>query len=1136
MTPKALFGELCPNCGGEIAAERLAAGQPCEQCLPDPAEDPCRALARKGKLRGYAEPCRLRDEIARFSAFFEERLGFPPWSLQLAWAKRVILKRSFAILAPTGVGKTTFGLAMAAYLPFRSYIVVPTRLLVVELSQRLQSISPEKEVLGFTGKKGERERIARGDMDILVTTSMFLQRNPELLEKAFAKDREIFVFVDDVDSLLKASRNVDRVLSLLGFSQDEIEAAMSGEEVEKGPRGVLVASSATAQPRTKRVQLFHRLLGFEVQRPTTVLRNVVDLEERVGSSGDAVGRAVELVKRFGPGAFVYVSQELGREGVERVLEAMDSAGIPAVSHEEFTEEAQSDFREKRIWAAVGISHGGNPLVRGIDLPEAVRYAVFVGVPVILFPAEVDSLAPGRLMGLLLVLRPMIPPEEVERDLDYLRRYLTLREEDLPRYPRIKAGLEAIARRLRETLRDEGKLNELSRLGNVSILKRERRTFIAVADAASYLQASGRTSRLSPWGLTRGLSVLLWWDEAAFRGLKRRLSVLTAQEIEFQPLASADVDAVLREVDHDRKKLQELRRGAPPEGVRELLRTSLFVVESPNKARTIASFFGRPQRRIVNGVPVHEVTTGDRLLLIAATLGHLTDLVEEGGIYGVLELDGKFVPLYAPIRVCRRCDEQITHPRCSRCGGEPDLDKSRTIAGLRALALEVEEVLVGTDPDAEGEKIAWDVFLALRPFNPRISRVEFHEVTPRAIQEALNSPRGIHEPLVQAQIVRRVADRWVGFSLSQHLQARFGSRNLSAGRVQTPVLGWVIAREEERRRHKCLIVASLGEVEIRFELDDPETGRRLFEKLDEAEVEWVRESVEEFPPPPPFTTSTLLVEASRQLKLPPGRTMSLAQSLFEAGLITYHRTDSTRVSDAGISLARRIISELYGEELFKPRRFGEGGAHECIRPTRPIPPEELRELIYTGKHELHDPRGALRLYKLIWRRFLASQMRPVKVRKVTLRFSWDGFSEERAFIVEVKEHGFDLVSPVRVVSLPTELRLEPKEFRRIPAAAPFTQGELVALMRERGLGRPSTYARIVETLLERRYVVERKGFLFPTKLGREVHFYLTRRFPHWTSESFTRELEAHMDAVEEGRLDYQEVLAEIRAVVEEGRGT
>ncbi|HID09064.1 TPA: DEAD/DEAH box helicase, partial [Candidatus Micrarchaeota archaeon] len=222
MTPKALFGELCPNCGGEIAAERLAAGQPCEQCLPDPAEDPCRALARRGKLRGHAEPCRLRDEIARFSAFFEERLGFPPWSLQLAWAKRVILKRSFAILAPTGVGKTTFGLAMAAYLPFRSYIVVPTRLLVVELSRRLQSISPEKEVLGFTGKKGERERIARGDMDILVTTSMFLQRNPELLEKAFAKDREIFVFVDDVDSLLKASRNVDRVLSLLGFSRDEI--------------------------------------------------------------------------------------------------------------------------------------------------------------------------------------------------------------------------------------------------------------------------------------------------------------------------------------------------------------------------------------------------------------------------------------------------------------------------------------------------------------------------------------------------------------------------------------------------------------------------------------------------------------------------------------------------------------------------------------------------------------------------------------------------------------------------------------------------------------------------------------------------------------------------------------------------
>ncbi|MGY4707003.1 reverse gyrase [Candidatus Bipolaricaulota sp. J31] len=1134
---EARFVGLCPNCDGEIAAGRLAVGLPCDNCLPSPSPDPCAALAKRGILAAYGRVCRLLAEVTRFREFFARAVSSPPWSLQLSWAKRVLLGRSFAILAPTGVGKTTFGLAMAAYLPARSYIIVPTRLLVEELLRRLAAFAPGKRIVGFTGKRRERELIASGEFDVLITTSAFLQRNCELLLKAFSSQDDpggpgIFIFVDDVDSLLKASKNVDRVLSLLGFSQDEIEAAMSGEEVEKGPRGVLVVSSATAQPRTKRVQLFQRLLGFEVQRPTTVLRNVVDLEARVGSPRDAVGRAVELVKRFGPGAFVYVSQELGREGVERVIEALDSAGIPPVSYEDFTEEAQDDFRERRIWAAVGISRGGNPLVRGVDLPEAVRYAVFVGVPVILFPAEVDSLAPGRLMGLLLALRPVIPSEEAESDLEYLRRYLTLKEEDLHRYPRIRERLEAIARVLREVLRDKGKLAKLHRSGNVSLLEREGRTFIAVADAASYLQASGRTSRLSPWGLTRGLSVLLWWDEAAFRGLRRRLSVLTAQEIEFQPLASADINALLQEIDHDRERLRELRRGAPPKGVRELLRTSLFIVESPNKARTIAAFFGRPQRRSLGEVTVYEVTTGDRLLLIAATMGHLTDLVEEGGIHGVLELDGRFVPVYGPIRTCRRCNEQTTLPRCPRCGGEPDVDKLQTVRSLRELALEVDEVLVGTDPDAEGEKIAWDLYLALRPFNPAIRRVEFHEVTPRAIRAALASPREVAAPLVSAQIVRRVADRWVGFSLSQHLQARFGSRSLSAGRVQTPVLGWVIAREEERRRRKGLIVAALGGAEVRFEFDDPAEAREVFTRIREMRVERVREAEEKVAPPPPFSTSTLLIEASRGLRLPPGRTMALAQALFEAGLITYHRTDSTRVSDAGLSLARRYIAEAFGEGYVRARRFGEGGAHECIRPTRPLPPEELRELLATGRVEFADSRGAVRLYELIWRRFLASQMRETRVRKVTLRFSLDAFSQEVEFIVAVVEPGFDLVSPLPVVELPAEPALEPRACREIPAAPPLTQGELVALMRERGLGRPSTYARIVETLLERRYVVERRGFLFPTRLGKEVHSYLAKRFPCWTGEEFTRELEAHMDAVEAGRIDYQQVLREIRSVVEE----
>lgn len=253
-----------------------------------------------------------------------------------------------------------------------------------------------------------------------------------------------------------------------------------------------------------------------------------------------------------------------------------------------------------------------------------------------------------------------------------------------------------------------------------------------------------------------------------------------------------------------------------------------------------------------------------------------------------------------------------------------------------------------------------MYLTLRPFNPSIRRLEFHEVPPRAIRKALAVLRGIAEPLVLAQIVRRVADRWVGFALSQHLQKKFGSRYLSAGRVQTPVLGWVIAREEERRRKKGLIVATLGGTEVRFELEDPGEARAVFARLGEVRAEGVREAEEGLSPPQPFTTGTLLVEASRILWLPPGRAMALSQALFEAGLITYHRTDSPRVSDAGLALARRCISEAFGEEFVRPRRFGEGGAHECIRPRGPSLPRTCGNSSSPGGWSSRTPGGVAAL--------------------------------------------------------------------------------------------------------------------------------------------------------------------------------
>ncbi len=1142
----ALFRRMCPNCGGEIGSGRLDRGLPCGKCLPEADVSDlaavCHALEHEGKLEGLGPACELSLRMEDFTSFFKGKVGSSPWSLQLSWAKRVLMGRSFAILAPTGVGKTTFGLVMAAFLPRRSYIIVPTKLLVEELSRRLRGMVGEEEVLGYIGRKGDKERVRSGDFRILVTTNAFLQRNFSLLAPWFRPESggPGFFFIDDVDSFLKASRNIDRLLELLGFSPQEIAAALRGRgdagTASKAGKGILVVSSATAQPRTKRVILFQRLLGFSVQRTGFQLRKVVDVVEKVGGVREGLSRAAELIRELGPGCFLYLPQHAGQEGIAEAVEALGRLGLEAIPYQLFRGEARERFQRGEVPVAVGLSHQGNPLVRGIDLPEAVRYAIFVGTPVIRIPARPRTPTPGNIFRLLLALRPVLPPEERERTdacLESLRPYLDMGPERLERYPKIKGRLEEALSFLNRLLGDREVLAAALSSPDVPLVEEKGELFLLIGDGASYLQASGRTSRLTAAGLTQGLAVLFYHEPKAFHSLRRRLRALHPG-IRFLKLGEVDLDGIRRRIDADRERLRGFLSGKIPGEREDHLRTSLMVVESPNKAGTIAGFFGRPQRRWLRGIPVLEVCLEDRLLVIAASLGHLTDLVEGEGIHGVLDTGQRYIPIYAPIRACTRCGEQTTGERCPRCGQPPDTDKLETLLALRELALEVDEVLVATDPDAEGEKIAWDIYLALRPLNPSIRRVEFHEVTPEAIRTALKSPRDISLDSVKAQMVRRIADRWVGFSLSQHIQARYHRRNLSAGRVQTPVLGWTIRREEERRRLKGVIRARVDGFLLTMEHPDPKEAEVIFRELHRARVSLEDEGEGELSPPPPHNTASLLVEAGEKLRLPAPEAMACAQELFEKGLITYHRTDSVRVSPAGIRVAEEYIAEAFGREFFSPRRWAEGGAHECIRPTRPLDPEGLREALLGEYRELRP--GAIPLYRLIWERFLASQMREVRVSKGRLIVEVKGFRWEEEVILGILSHGFDLVLPLEVARFAGErLSLQPVELRAVPAAPPLTQAALVQLMRQRGLGRPSTYAKIVSTLLERRYVVERKGFLFPTRLGRDVYRYLSERFPRWTSEEFTRELEKRMDLVESGEADHQEVLRELQAVVEEVGG-
>ena len=293
---------------------------------------------------------------------------------------------------------------------------------------------------------------------------------------------------------------------------------------------------------------------------------------------------------------------------------------------------------------------------------------------------------------------------------------------------------------------------------------------------------------------------------------------------------------------------------------------------------------------------------------------------------------------------------------------------------------------------------------------------------------------------------------------------------------------------------------------------------------ELEIALLEEREEERTPLPPYTTDTLLRDAHAILKIPAKDAMRLAQELFESGLITYHRTDSTRVSDVGLRIAR----EYLGED-FLPREWRAEGAHECIRPTRAAARETLQRLISEGVVYAEAlTRRHLALYDLIFRRFMASQAKPFLARVAHYRISWQGGCAEEERILEAQGRAVELyrwAAPVRRALPLGRIRVRAKVLL-LPKAKLLTQAEIIQLMKERGIGRPSTYATILDRLFLRGYVVERHGRVLPTRLGKDVYAYLSQRYGGFVSEARTRLLEEKMDAIEKGEMDYQEALREL----------
>ncbi len=528
---------------------------------------------------------------------------------------------------------------------------------------------------------------------------------------------------------------------------------------------------------------------------------------------------------------------------------------------------------------------------------------------------------------------------------------------------------------------------------------------------------------------------------------------------------------------------------------------LLVVESPTKARTLKTYLGKG-------------------FFVIASKGHIKDLPEKD-----LGIDlNTFSPKYEVLK--------------GRYG---------IINLIRNLAKNSDLVLLGSDPDREGEAIAYHIFEEIKVLKRDIKRVLFFEITPEGVKSAIKNPTDIDLRKVESQKARRVLDRLVGYMISPILWKRL-RWGLSAGRVQSAALRLIVEREREIRSfvpktfwYFEVEIEKKGKVfKVRSEKNffDEREAREIYEKLKVENMKVIEfgKKIVKQNPPPPLKTSTLQQEANRLFGLSAEKTMRIAQTLYEGveingkrvGLITYHRTDSTRLSERGINLIRNTIISLFGEGyLSKTKRtYGKdkgSGAHEAIRPTYPeIKPWDL-------KGQLDEL--SLKVYELIWRRAVASQMPPMEYELVEVKISSGGIK----FIAEGKRVKFDgwtrvLPQDIRGEEIP-ELRvgetLKAKNIKlkkdKTKPKPRFTEASLVEELERLGIGRPSTYATIIKTLFARKYVIRKGKALVPTEMGEKVIDELLRLFPEILDYNFTAKMEEELDKIEEGEKGYLDVV-------------
>ena len=547
--------------------------------------------------------------------------------------------------------------------------------------------------------------------------------------------------------------------------------------------------------------------------------------------------------------------------------------------------------------------------------------------------------------------------------------------------------------------------------------------------------------------------------------------------------------------------------------------NLVIVESPFKAKTIGKYLGPDY-------------------MVKASMGHLRDLPKS--TMGV-DIDGNFEPEYIPLP-----------------------NKSDLIDELKKAAKKADTVYLATDPDREGEAIAWHLKELLELSDEKAKRAPFNEITKKVVEEAIANPRAIDNCLVDAQQARRVLDRIVGYQLSPLLWKKV-RRGLSAGRVQSVVTRLIVDRENEIRAFipkeywsldvKLNRVGKPGSFMARYfgesKKRELESELQVQEVLDDIKdkpftVVSVKRADKKRTAAPPFTTSTLQQEAARKLNMTPKRTMAIAQQLYEGidipgegtlGLITYMRTDSLRLSDEAMRAAGDFIKARYGKEYYYgsfhtfKTKSGAQDAHEAIRPTHvELDPERIEKSLTKEQY---------RLYKLIWSRFLASQMANAVYDTVSIDTDCSGHifrsthqSIKFSGFLAVYEEGRDDDGEEVGTPLPdlqegekaTASEMKPEQHFTQPPVR-YNEASLVKAMEEKGIGRPSTYATIISTIQDREYVNKVDKRLQPTALGEVVTGLMLERFNDIIDVEFTANMETRLDAVEEGNQNWKDLLAE-----------